>query len=101
MDDAGVIVLSNTEIANDYDFVSVSENSLISDAMVYPNPAKDVLYIRNVSEKAVISILSIDGRVMLQSKGSSMININTLQKGLYFVRVNDQNKITNKRIVIK
>jgi hypothetical protein len=101
MNDAGVIVLSNTEIANDYDFVSVSENSLISEAMVYPNPAKDVLYIRNVSEKAVVSILSIDGRIMLQSKGSSMININTLQKGLYFVRVNDQNKITNKRIVIK
>jgi hypothetical protein len=55
MNDAGVIVLSNTEIANDYDFVSVSENSLISEAMVYPNPAKDVLYIRNVSEKAVVS----------------------------------------------
>jgi hypothetical protein len=102
MDDAGVIKLSTTAIENVYNpFSSITEVKSLGNAVVYPNPAKDVLYIRNVSEKVVVRIFSVEGKIMMQSnEGATSINISSLQQGIYLIRISDQGQETINRIVV-
>ena len=106
MDDAGTLTLSSKAIANVYEVpadttVSVESKGLNNNILVYPNPAKGTLNVKNVSEKALISIFSIDGKMMLKSVGNSPIDINTLQKGVYVVKISEGVTTTNKRIIVQ
>jgi len=104
-DDAGIIKLSTNEIENVYDYVPpvfISDIQSVGSAVVYPNPVKDILNIGNVSEKVVVSIFSIEGKKLMQSKeGATSINISSLQNGIYLVRISDQNMETIKRIIVQ
>ncbi|MFA9388967.1 MAG: sugar-binding protein [Prolixibacteraceae bacterium] len=103
MDDAGTLTLASKAIANVYTVIpdGLKDQGLISNVLVYPNPAKGTLYVKNVSEKALISIFSLDGKMMVKSIGNEPINISTLQKGVYLVKVNDSSSTTIKRIVVQ
>ena len=75
---------------------------------VYPNPAKDVLYIDFVNnyEKRKIEIYDSFGKLVLNedvSTQNSSLNIHHLQSGVYFYRIEDSEKVlqTNKLIIIK
>jgi hypothetical protein len=56
---------------------------------IYPNPVADYLHIeRHNSDNAQISILSLDGKEMMKVPGSvDRIDISTLKKGIYLVRI--------------
>lgn len=75
---------------------------------VYPTPASDVVHVvlQDVFVKAnsVISIISMDGRV-LESKTSSgaktiQLNVGKLPAGVYTVRIVSNAQVTNKLITI-
>ncbi len=57
--------------------------------LVYPNPTKDVIRISGIEETAQVEILSVSGqsikRIMLNANGS--IDVGTLPKGIYLVRI--------------
>jgi hypothetical protein len=61
---------------------------------VYPNPASQSISLRmpDLTNDAVYHIIDITGRVLLNGKVSSTINIQDLQQGVYFVEVRDGNK---------
>jgi hypothetical protein len=104
MNDAGVIKLSTQEIVNEYIISSIVTEKLSSsgNAIVYPNPARDVLYLRNVSENVVATIFSIDGKILMQSKvGATSMNISSLHKGIYLIRISDQKEETIRRFVVQ
>ena len=105
MDDAGTLSLAATSIENVYEYVeepdAVNENQLNNNVVVYPNPAKDILYVKNISDQAIITILSADGKSLMKVQNTREINISSLQKGLYLVKIDDENQTTNKRILIK
>jgi len=103
LDDAGTLTLASKTITNVYevDTVSVDSKGLNSNVFVYPNPAKGTLYVKNASEKALVSIYNMDGKMMVKSIGNDPINIGTLKKGVYLVKVNDSTTTTIKRVVIQ
>lgn len=58
---------------------------------VYPNPASDVLAIQSSEEGQFnYQILSVTGRILKQGQTSNgaSINVSSLEKGVYFIRVN-------------
>ena len=67
----------------------------IEDKMIlYPNPASDKLYLKNVNDENLnISIFSISGIQLLKItalKSSEPIDISSLPKGFFVLKINDQ-----------
>ncbi|MEL6655361.1 MAG: T9SS type A sorting domain-containing protein [Bacteroidota bacterium] len=64
-----------------------------SDIKVYPNPAKNILHLRNYSAPEV-TILNAQGQVVLQQayQDNDVIEIGHLPAGLYFLSTPDQAK---------
>lgn len=67
----------------------------IEDKMIlYPNPASDKLYLKNVNDENLnISIFSISGLQLLKItalKSSEPIDISSLPKGFFVLKINDQ-----------
>ncbi len=62
-------------------------------ARIYPNPVVDVLRINAVKDMRSVEVLSVTGKVLLRSElnGAKEVNLNlsTLSKGLYIVRMTD------------
>lgn len=54
---------------------------------IYPNPAKDVLNIKNLADNQEITIYSINGSVIMKTiaSGNAEINISELRPGMYVV----------------
>jgi Secretion system C-terminal sorting domain/SdrD B-like domain len=76
---------------------------------VYPNPVIDVVNIsltgNMVNKVATVSILSTDGKVLIQQRiantgQTETINVSTLANGSYIVRLVTQNEVVNKTIVV-
>lgn len=57
---------------------------------MYPNPAVNYIEIINASKISRIAVYSIDGKKLIQSENiDSRLDVSTLNKGLYFVIVED------------
>jgi len=56
---------------------------------IYPNPAKDWLYI-DATEPVLISISAIDGKLLLDKAATQKINISDWAEGLYLLRIYDK-----------
>jgi hypothetical protein len=85
----------------------VSSNEVENQFSVYPNPAKDILYIdfTNNYEKRKIEIYDSFGKLVLSediSTQNSSLNIHHLQGGIYFYKAVTGDKIyQNKLVIIK
>lgn len=74
---------------------------------VSPNPVKDILTIRNLNgEKSVIRLFDMHGKLLIEhicheNTSSDIINLNDLglRSGIYFIRVEDDNRIFTQRII--
>jgi len=69
----------------------IDENNSSSEINIYPNPVKDALTISFSSpEKGVVEIFDMQGKVVYQAsvnKKLSTIDVSTLQKGVYTLKV--------------
>jgi hypothetical protein len=64
---------------------SVAE--LSAEVSVYPNPAVNVLNIEANEEVESISIVALDGRVVLEAENTTSVNVSNLNTGRYIYRV--------------
>lgn len=90
----------NTEEGN------ITSMILADNINVYPNPAKDQLFVESESdENAEIQLADLTGKVILKQNctQSCIIQLNTLQNGIYLVNLYKQNILvsTKKIVVIK
>ncbi|WP_343796057.1 T9SS type A sorting domain-containing protein [Gaetbulibacter jejuensis] len=100
---------SSTEVF--YDNFSLVEGSLSTnefskaDFKMYPNPVKSVLNIEtNINAVNVnVEVFSLLGKRVLQTNfGEGTIDVSSLTKGLYLVRLmSENNAITTKKIIIE
>jgi len=71
---------------------SINNNSF----EVYPNPAKDFITIKSNKEISSINVLDVTGKTVLTPhqgfKPLDVLNISTLQKGIYFIKINNSIK---------
>lgn len=79
-----------------YNTVTSLKNNLnVSKIKVYPNPAKDKLYIDNLSSdlnNATIEFYDVVGKQIHSEKLNSVIDLSSFTKGIYFVKVKAENK---------
>lgn len=71
----------------------------------YPNPAKTVLNVRfEKSTSYNLTLFSMDGRMVLNEKSNSehhVLNIASLDKGVYLLKVSDNNRSRIVKVVIQ
>lgn len=86
--------------------LSVNDISLLDKISPYPNPAKDLLYIKNVSQKVLgVKLYSIEGRKILESNFSSSntfkeLNVSSLKNGVYVIIIEVGKNTISRKIVI-
>ena len=70
----------------------VGTTQSVADIRIYPNPATSVLTI-DAPEKVNISLLSVDGKVLIEQKDATTIDVSMLPNGLYLIMIYDENNI--------
>ena len=70
---------------------------------VYPNPAKDMIYISTSTADFSVKIYDMLGNQVLakEMKNKTSVNIETLSQGMYMMEITAGNTRTSKRIVKK
>jgi hypothetical protein len=71
---------------------------------VSPNPANDVVTVQSSFKVKEIEIINALGQVVLRKEGNQnieTIEVNSLEKGTYIVRIKTQRGFANKKLVIK
>lgn len=61
---------------------------------VYPNPAQDQITISNFKQGDLVSVFSMDGKLLLNSSESS-VNISELKAGTYLIKIVSQDNISS------
>ncbi|MCX6230171.1 MAG: M4 family metallopeptidase [Bacteroidetes bacterium] len=90
--------------------VGVNENNLINNISIYPNPTNTTLFISIpvvTSENVKLQLLNITGQMewsnSLNSAGNSALNtsidMSALAKGVYFLHVQQQDKLIVRKII--
>lgn len=72
---------------------------------VYPNPAQDVIFVRNLSgdssPNARVNIFDAYGRLVVSSHPAGNIDVSALASGLYIVSVSDgEGSVSSHRLII-
>jgi Secretion system C-terminal sorting domain len=67
---------------------------------VWPNPTTGSLHIQVPTRDAQIMVMGLDGKVMLQTQGSGLmeLNLSTLAAGMYLLRVEAADQVFMQRI---
>ena len=85
--------------------LGIEENNSTSKPSLYPNPAKEFVYIDNLPEKTSVSISDISGRQLFSnSYNDKKITIDTssLSNGVYIIKAeNKGNLILSEKLIIK
>lgn len=89
-----------------YDGVNSVENKEI---LIFPNPVQNTLQISNLqvlnnAKEVKISICNIEGKELfvkqlLNANNTENINVNSLDKGMYILKIQSQNEILVKRFI--
>ena len=84
---------------------STSLNNVTSKNIVYPNPAKDKLYIVYYNEGLYsATLLSIAGSEVLTIKllsGINELDVHTLPRGTYLLKMSSASKVKSQIILLK
>ena len=56
---------------------------------IYPNPSSDYIFIEFDQEITDLKILNIEGRIIKKLRPVEYINVSFLNKGIYFLKIND------------
>ncbi|AZA60536.1 YncE family protein [Chryseobacterium indoltheticum] len=96
-----VTSLPNQIIAYNSASLSTSENSKASKLTVYPNPASNRFFVQGLNSGNV-QVYDVNGRIVINEKYTEKgINVSTLAKGIYIVKVTDKNINFSEKLIIK
>ena len=86
--------------------IAIKDGAPANIVSVYPNPAKDVLFVQvkaYEAQKATIAITDMQGRIvntqmvqLANGNNNTSINVNSLPKGMYMITVNAKDKTVVK-----
>ena len=81
---------------------AVQEYSHQQPLEVYPNPASDVLYVKNLPcEQVDYSLFNTLGQVVATGSSSGTISVSELETGLYFLQIKGDNFLQTAKIVVE
>lgn len=65
---------------------------------VYPNPATNVLYV-NSNSTAIVTVMDLSGRTLINTVGNKSINIESLKKGAYIITIKEDNVVYSGQLL--
>jgi hypothetical protein len=80
-----------------------TNNLIVSNLTIYPNPSEGVINIEslNLNESALLSVYSIDGRLVSQSELiNSTVDLTKLDSGLYWVELRTNREVKRAQLVL-
>ena len=81
---------------------AVREYSRQQPLEVYPNPAADILYVKNLPcEQMDYSIFNVLGQMVATGSTSGTISIAELENGLYFLQIKGDNFLKTAKIMVE
>lgn len=92
--------IASTFVGQSVSTVGLDENGSL-DYTVYPVPASDILHVDAKTAIAKIEISNEIGQLLLVKEGVNRLDVSSLSRGLYFVKVIDANGNFGIRKVIK
>lgn len=81
--------------------LSVEDEQLIEDLIVYPNPTRDILNIKSSVQLEKIELYNILGERLLTTEETSQINVKNFASGVYLLNVYSSNSKSVKRVIIE
>jgi hypothetical protein len=90
-------------ITFDNDVLSTNEVTTETDWQVYPNPAHDMIYFNGTQTVSEVAVYDVNGKQVLFQHGgmSQSISLNHLEKGLYTLRLYNENGLSRNYSFIK
>jgi hypothetical protein len=90
-------------------FVGLEANHLSNDIIIYPNPASSFICLQSSvlnKQPAVVEIYDLNGRKLLEKllpvgSETTEIDVSSLSKGLYFVRLQFKNQTITRKLIIQ
>jgi len=84
--------------------IEQSNYALNNNVILYPNPVNNQLHILIEGENTTyqINLMNITGKVIKYqsiNSNSTIINVNELPKGVYFLKITSEHNITIKKII--
>ncbi|ALJ06044.1 hypothetical protein APS56_13290 [Pseudalgibacter alginicilyticus] len=81
--------------------LSTNDINVISNFLVYPNPATDIINITSTKPITKIELFDLSGKLVLKTTNSTNINISSLHSGFYLLSVFSENTKTVKKLIIR
>jgi len=87
----------------DLSLIGTPENSIFDQVVVFPNPTQDFINIKtNYGEVSKVSLYTINGQKVLDSKDVEQIDVQSFNSGIYLLKITTDEKDTYfKRVVIE
>lgn len=80
----------------------LGEYSIGNDFLIYPNPSNGIFSIASEFENAEVEIYNTMGeKVFFSSDIHNSIDISAKAKGVYFVRINVEGKVSSRRVIVE
>ncbi len=93
-----------TRITGTYVPTSVSDIRFnTTEVAIYPNPANNFVSVKNIPSGSVVNITDITGKTVYRSAVANVqetINTETFVNGIYFIQIENNGSIANKKLVI-
>jgi hypothetical protein len=76
------------------------DQNIDQEISVYPNPANQILYFKSLEENTPVEIYDRSGNKVVTTRiNGNSVNISALQKGIYLVRIFNQNPPANIKFI--
>lgn len=96
-----VTSLPNQIIAYSSASLSTVENTKTSKLSIYPNPASNKFFVQGLNSGNV-QVYDLNGRMVINTQYSENgIDVSTLSKGVYIVKITDKNNSFSEKLIIK
>ncbi|RZN83020.1 MAG: T9SS type A sorting domain-containing protein [Winogradskyella sp.] len=96
--DANAAAVSGMNTFN-FSVLSIIERELL-DVMIYPNPVKDTLNIRAITDLTSVEVFNINGQIVkTYNSNLEAINMSNINSGVYFVKLTTANASKTIKVI--
>ena len=101
-EDQYILYLDNIKVRID-DPLSITENTLNSSSIVYPNPFENEIRIQSEMEISVVRLMDLSGKTVLEVNGEidHIFGLDNLETGIYLLGIHYKNGLFETRKLIK
>ncbi|MBT8260841.1 MAG: T9SS type A sorting domain-containing protein, partial [Bacteroidia bacterium] len=80
--------------------LSLNDNELLDDLIVYPNPTSDILNIKSSVQLEKLELFNILGEKIIITEQTSVLDLKSVSSGVYLLKVHSKYGYTIKRIIV-